>query len=111
MTVITNAATKEMRVRVPIHVEQLTYVDRQTNREATLAVEGVFYFDWLDAEYRMAERSSGFEMNAMKSLSTNMELQILLEFLLPEIVQTVPTSKLLFRWCSGATAALGALII
>ena len=59
VTVITNAATKE--IAGSDHVEQLTYVDRQTNREATLAVEGVFYFDWLDAEYRMAERSSGFE--------------------------------------------------
>ena len=54
MTVITNAATKE--IVGSDHVEQLTYVDRQTNREATLAVGRRLYFDWLDAEYRMAEK-------------------------------------------------------
>ena len=46
-------------------------------------------------------------MNAMKSLSTNMELQIFAGVLLPEIVQTVPTKQIIISMGSGATA-LGA---
>ena len=95
MTVITNAATKE--IAGSDHVEQLTYVDRQTNREATLAVEGVFILiglmpntEWLKDRVALNERN---EIIVDKHGTTD-----LAGVLLPEIVQTVPTSKLLFRW-------------
>jgi alkyl hydroperoxide reductase subunit F len=62
VTVITNAATKE--IAGSDHVEQLTYTDRQTNKEVTLKVEGVFILiglmpntEWLKERVALNERN------------------------------------------------------
>ncbi|MBZ0322038.1 alkyl hydroperoxide reductase subunit F [Enterococcus casseliflavus] len=105
VTVITNAATKE--IAGSDHVEQLTYVDRETNGEFTLAVEGVFILiglmpntEWLKDRIVLNERN---EIVVDKHGATNIEGVFAAGDCTDSVYKQIITSM-----GSGATAALGA---
>ena len=105
VTVITNAATKE--IAGSDHVEQLTYVDRQTNREATLAVEGVFILiglmpntEWLKDRVALNERN---EIIVDKHGTTDLAGV----FAAGDCTDSA-YKQIIISMGSGATAALGA---
>lgn len=105
VTVITNAATKE--IVGSDHVEQLTYVDRQTNREATLAVEGVFILiglmpntEWLKDRVALNERN---EIIVDKHGTTDLAGV----FAAGDCTDSA-YKQIIISMGSGATAALGA---
>lgn len=105
VTVITNAATKE--IAGSDHVEQLTYVDRETSGEFTLAVEGVFILiglmpntEWLKDRIVLNERN---EIVVDKHGATNIEGVFAAGDCTDSVYKQIITSM-----GSGATAALGA---
>lgn len=105
VTVITNAATKE--IAGSDHVKQLTYVDRETSGEFTLAVEGVFILiglmpntEWLKDRIVLNERN---EIVVDKHGATNIEGVFAAGDCTDSVYKQIITSM-----GSGATAALGA---
>ncbi|MGF2070294.1 alkyl hydroperoxide reductase subunit F [Enterococcus casseliflavus] len=105
VTVITNAATKD--IAGSDHVEQLTYVDRETSGEFTLAVEGVFILiglmpntEWLKDRIVLNERN---EIVVDKHGATNIEGVFAAGDCTDSVYKQIITSM-----GSGATAALGA---
>ncbi|GCF95329.1 alkyl hydroperoxide reductase subunit F [Enterococcus florum] len=105
VTVITNAATKE--ITGSTHVEALTYVDRLTNQEHTLNVEGVFILiglmpntEWLQDSVALSERG---EILVDKQGATNVEGI----FAAGDCTDSA-YKQIIISMGSGATAALGA---
>lgn len=105
VTVITNAATKE--ITGSDHVEQLTYTDRASNGEFTLAVEGVFILiglmpntEWLQDRIVLNQRN---EIVVDKQGATNIEGV----FAAGDCTDSA-YKQIIISMGSGATAALGA---
>ncbi|WP_461197450.1 alkyl hydroperoxide reductase subunit F [Enterococcus sp. N249-2] len=105
VTVITNAATKE--ITGSDHVEQLTYTDRASNGEFTLAVEGVFILiglmpntEWLQDRIVLNQRN---EIVVDKQGETNIEGV----FAAGDCTDSA-YKQIIISMGSGATAALGA---
>jgi len=105
VTVITNAATKE--ITGSSHVEALTYTDRLTNEEHTLNVEGVFILiglmpntEWLSDTVALSERG---EILVDKRGATNVEGI----FAAGDCTDSA-YKQIIISMGSGATAALGA---
>ncbi|MDT2822141.1 alkyl hydroperoxide reductase subunit F [Enterococcus devriesei] len=105
VTVITNAATKE--ITGSTQVEALTYVDRLTNEEHTLAVEGVFILiglmpntEWLKDSVELSPRG---EIIVDKHGATNIEGI----FAAGDCTDSA-YKQIIISMGSGATAALGA---
>lgn len=105
VTVITNAATKE--ITGSTQVEALTYVDRLTNEEHTLVVEGVFILiglmpntEWLKDSVELTSRG---EILVDKHGATNIEGI----FAAGDCTDSV-YKQIIISMGSGATAALGA---
>lgn len=105
VTVITNAATKE--ITGSTQVEALTYVDRLTNEEHTLVVEGVFILiglmpntEWLKGSVEMSPRG---EIIVDKHGATNIEGI----FAAGDCTDSA-YKQIIISMGSGATAALGA---
>ncbi|MGG5371359.1 alkyl hydroperoxide reductase subunit F [Enterococcus sp. AZ196] len=105
VTVITNAATKE--ITGSSHVEALTYTDRLTNEEHTLNVEGVFILiglmpntEWLSGTVALSERG---EILTDKHGATNVEGI----FAAGDCTDSA-YKQIIISMGSGATAALGA---
>lgn len=105
VTVITNAATKE--ITGSSHVEALTYTDRLTNEEHTLNVEGVFILiglmpntEWLSDTVNLTDRG---EILVDKHGATNVEGI----FAAGDCTDSA-YKQIIISMGSGATAALGA---
>lgn len=105
VTIITNAATKE--ITGSTQVEALTYVDRLTNEEHTLVVEGVFILiglmpntEWLKDSVELTSRG---EILVDKHGATNIEGI----FAAGDCTDSV-YKQIIISMGSGATAALGA---
>lgn len=105
VTVITNAATKE--ISGSSHVEALTYTDRLTNEEHTLNVEGVFILiglmpntEWLTDTVALSDRG---EILTDKHGATNIEGI----FAAGDCTDSA-YKQIIISMGSGATAALGA---
>lgn len=105
VTVITNAATKE--ITGSTQVEALTYVDRLTNEEHTLVVEGVFILiglmpntEWLKDSVELTSRG---EILVDKHGATNIEGI----FAAGDCTDSA-YKQIIISMGSGATAALGA---
>ncbi|WP_379945971.1 alkyl hydroperoxide reductase subunit F [Enterococcus devriesei] len=105
VTVITNAATKE--ITGSTQVEALTYVDRLTNKEHTLVVEGVFILiglmpntEWLKGSVELSPRG---EIIVDKHGATNIEGI----FAAGDCTDSA-YKQIIISMGSGATAALGA---
>ncbi|MDT2522033.1 alkyl hydroperoxide reductase subunit F [Enterococcus raffinosus] len=105
VTVITNAATKE--ITGASHVEALTYTDRITNEEHTLNVEGVFILiglmpntEWLSGTIELSDRG---EIVVDKHGATNIEGI----FAAGDCTDSA-YKQIIISMGSGATAALGA---
>lgn len=105
VTVITNAATKE--ITGSTQVEALTYVDRLTNEEHTLVVEGVFILiglmpntEWLKGSVELSPRG---EIIVDKHGATNIEGI----FAAGDCTDSA-YKQIIISMGSGATAALGA---
>lgn len=105
VTVITNAATKE--ITGSSHVEAITYTDRVTSEEHTLAVEGVFILiglmpntEWLQGSIALTERG---EIPVDKHGATNVEGV----FAAGDCTDSA-YKQIIISMGSGATAALGA---
>ncbi|MGM0167685.1 alkyl hydroperoxide reductase subunit F [Enterococcus sp. AZ135] len=105
VTVITNAATKE--ITGSSHVEALTYTDRLTNEEHTLNVEGVFILiglmpntEWLTGSVDLSDRG---EILVDKHGATNVEGI----FAAGDCTDSA-YKQIIISMGSGATAALGA---
>ena len=105
VTVITNAATKE--ITGSSHVEALTYTDRLTNEEHTLNVEGVFILiglmpntEWLADTVALSDRG---EILVDKHGATNVEGI----FAAGDCTDSA-YKQIIISMGSGATAALGA---
>lgn len=105
VTVITNAATKE--ITGSSHVEALTYTDRLTNQEHTLNVEGVFILiglmpntEWLADSIALSDRG---EILTDRHGATNVEGI----FAAGDCTDSV-YKQIIISMGSGATAALGA---
>ncbi len=105
VTVITNAATKE--ITGSSHVEALTYTDRETNQEHTLSVEGVFILiglmpntEWLKDSVALTDRG---EILVDKHGATNVEGI----FAAGDCTDSA-YKQIIISMGSGATAALGA---
>lgn len=105
VTVITNAATKE--ITGSDHVEQLTYTDRESNGEFTLAVEGVFILiglmpntEWLQDRVVLNPHN---EIVVDKRGATNIEGV----FAAGDCTDSA-YKQIIISMGSGATAALGA---
>ncbi|WP_315305383.1 alkyl hydroperoxide reductase subunit F [Enterococcus devriesei] len=105
VTVITNAATKE--ITGSTQVESLTYVDRLTNEEHTLVVEGVFILiglmpntEWLKDSVELSPRG---EIIVDKHGATNIEGI----FAAGDCTDSA-YKQIIISMGSGATAALGA---
>ncbi|EOH97620.1 alkyl hydroperoxide reductase subunit F [Enterococcus pallens] len=105
VTVITNAATKE--ITGSSHVEAITYTDRVTNEEHTLDVEGVFILiglmpntEWLQGSVALTERG---EIPVDKHGATNVEGV----FAAGDCTDSA-YKQIIISMGSGATAALGA---
>ena len=105
VTVITNAATKE--ITGSSHVEALTYTDRLTNEEHTLNVEGVFILiglmpntEWLSGTVELSDRG---EILVDKHGATNVDGI----FAAGDCTDSA-YKQIIISMGSGATAALGA---
>lgn len=105
VTVITNAATKE--ITGSSHVEALTYTDRVTNEEHTLNVEGVFILiglmpntEWLSGTVELSDRG---EILVDKHGATNVDGI----FAAGDCTDSA-YKQIIISMGSGATAALGA---
>ena len=105
VTVITNAATKE--ITGSSHVEALTYTDRLTNEEHTLNVEGVFILiglmpntEWLSGTVELSDRG---EILVDKHGATNVDGT----FAAGDCTDSA-YKQIIISMGSGATAALGA---
>lgn len=105
VTVITNAATKE--ITGSSHVEALTYTDRLTNQEHTLNVEGFFILiglmpntEWLADSIALSDRG---EILTDRHGATNVEGI----FAAGDCTDSV-YKQIIISMGSGATAALGA---
>lgn len=105
VTVITNAATKE--ITGSSHVEAITYTDRVTSEEHTLAVEGVFILiglmpntEWLQGSIALTDRG---EIPVDKQGATNVEGV----FAAGDCTDSA-YKQIIISMGSGATAALGA---
>lgn len=105
VTVITNAATKE--ITGSSHVEALTYTDRLTNEEHTLNVEGVFILiglmpntEWLSGTVVLSDRG---EILVDKHGATNVDGI----FAAGDCTDSA-YKQIIISMGSGATAALGA---
>ncbi|WP_313630837.1 alkyl hydroperoxide reductase subunit F [Enterococcus devriesei] len=105
VTVITNAATKE--ITGSTQVEALTYVDRLTNEEHTLVVEGVFILiglmpntEWLKDSVELTSRG---EILVDKHGATNIEGI----FAAGDCTDSA-YKQIIISMGSGVTAALGA---
>lgn len=105
VTVITNAATKE--ITGSSHVEALKYTDRLTNEEHTLNVEGVFILiglmpntEWLTGSVDLSDRG---EILVDKHGATNVEGI----FAAGDCTDSA-YKQIIISMGSGATAALGA---
>ena len=105
VTVITNAATKE--ISGSTQVEALTYVDRLTNEEHTLVVEGVFILiglmpntEWLKDSVELTSRG---EILVDKHGATNIEGI----FAAGDCTDSA-YKQIIISMGTGATAALGA---
>lgn len=105
VTVITNAATKE--ITGSSHVEAVTYTDRLTNEEHTLNVEGVFILiglmpntEWLTGSVDLSDRG---EILVDKHGATNVEGI----FAAGDCTDSA-YKQIIISMGSGATAALGA---
>lgn len=105
VTVITNAATKE--ITGSTQVEALTYVDRLTNEEHTLVIEGVFILiglmpntEWLKDSVELTSRG---EILVDKHGATNIEGI----FAAGDCTDSA-YKQIVISMGSGATAALGA---
>lgn len=105
VTVITNAATKE--ITGSSHVEALTYTDRLTNEEHTLNVEGVFILiglmpntEWLSGTVELSDRG---EILVDKHGATSVDGI----FAAGDCTDSA-YKQIIISMGSGATAALGA---
>lgn len=105
VTVITNAATKE--ITGSSHVEALTYTDRLTNEDHTLNVEGVFILiglmpntEWLSGTVELSDRG---EILVDKHGATNVDGI----FAAGDCTDSA-YKQIIISMGSGATAALGA---
>ncbi|GMS54984.1 alkyl hydroperoxide reductase subunit F [Enterococcus raffinosus] len=105
VTVITNAATKE--ITGSSHVEALTYTDCLTNEEHTLNVEGVFILiglmpntEWLSGTVELSDRG---EILVDKHGATNVDGI----FAAGDCTDSA-YKQIIISMGSGATAALGA---
>ena len=105
VTVITNAATKE--ITGSSHVEALTYTDRLTNEEHTLNDEGVFILiglmpntEWLSGTVELSDRG---EILVDKHGATNVDGI----FAAGDCTDSA-YKQIIISMGSGATAALGA---
>lgn len=105
VTVITNAATKE--ITGSSHVEALTYTDRLTNEKHTLNVEGVFILiglmpntEWLSGTVELSDRG---EILVDKHGATNVDGI----FAAGDCTDSA-YKQIIISMGSGATAALGA---